>query len=81
MSSQSAPNRNRTPESLLSALGVDRTVAIIVAGLSVTAVLILSAAGHERKPTEQKPTDVSALDPESVFSDSELPGVDLEPAE
>lgn len=81
MSSQSPPNRNRPPESLLSALGVDRTVAMIFAGLGVTAVLILSAVGHERKPTEELPTDVSTLGPESVFSDSELPGVDLEPAE
>ncbi|MDA0591453.1 MAG: hypothetical protein O2820_25690 [Planctomycetota bacterium] len=81
MSSQSPPNRNRSPESLLSAMGVDRTMALIFVGLGITAVLILSAVGYERKPAEKKPTDVSTLGPESVFSDSELPGVDLEPAE
>lgn len=81
MSSESTQSGNRPPESLLSALGVDLTMAMIFAALCVTGVLIISAVGHDRGATEQKPADVSALDPESVFSDSELPGVDLEPAE
>lgn len=81
MSSQSPRNQNRDPESLLSALGVDRTVAMIFAGLCVTAVLILSAVGHDRGKANQKPDDVSSLEPDSVFTDSELPGVTLEPAE
>jgi hypothetical protein len=81
MSNQPAQSSNRPPESLLSALGVDRTVAMIFTALCVTAVLILAAVGHNRGTTVQKPDDVSALDPDSVFSDSELPGVDLEPAE
>jgi hypothetical protein len=81
MSSQPTGNQNRVPESFLSALGVDRTVVMIFAGLCVTAFLILAAAGHQRETPKQKPTDVSELDPQSVFSDSELPGVDLVPAE
>jgi len=78
MSQQSIDVQNRVPKGLLSAIGAERTVIIIFASLALMAFLILTGAGHEEKSGSR--TD-STAEPASVFSGSEIPGVDIGPAE
>lgn len=76
MSDQSITTQ-RTPSGLLSAVGVDYTVFMVFLSVSCMIFLILGAVGYQ-PAVEEKGPETSVADSESVFSDSELPGVDLE---
>jgi len=78
MSQQSIDTHNRVPKGLLSALGTERTVAMIVGSLALMAFLILSGAGHEKETATGSGSNVERT---SVFSGTQIPGVDIGPAE
>ncbi|MFP6765925.1 MAG: hypothetical protein VB858_20005 [Planctomycetaceae bacterium] len=80
MSQQSIDLHNRAPRGLLSALGAERTIAMIFASLALMTFLILTGVGHEEKVPAQTNPD-SSVNSSSVFSSSEIPGVDIGAAE